>query len=69
MAGKRKIIDEHDLQGFKYFKKLSSLVEHLHDAGCARDRAGNRKLHMDQYCLLVLCIKVVQHSQCDLAHI
>jgi hypothetical protein len=54
MAAKRKLIDEHDLQGFKYFKKLSSLVEHLHDAGCARDRASNRKLHMDQYMVLLL---------------
>jgi hypothetical protein len=26
----------------------------LHDFGCARDRASNRQLHYDQYCLLVL---------------
>src|SRR5882724_12764172 len=30
------------------------MLERLHDFGCARDRAGNRQLHFDQYCLLVL---------------
>ena len=40
--------------GFKYFKAISAILENLHNAGCARDRAGNRKLHMDQYISLVL---------------
>ena len=26
----------------------------LHEVGTERDKAGNRDLHMDQYCLLVL---------------
>src|SRR5205807_4953922 len=43
-----------DLAGFKYLDRLLPLLERLHGVGCARDRAGNRKLHYDQYCLLVL---------------
>src|SRR5438309_9877452 len=43
-----------DLKGFKYLDRLLPLVERLHDVGCTRDRAGNRQLHYDQYCLLVL---------------
>jgi hypothetical protein len=42
------------IQGLKYIKKLKPLFERLHDVGCQRDRAGNRKLHLDQYCGLVL---------------
>jgi len=30
------------------------MLESLHDAGCARDKAGNRQLHMDQYASLIL---------------
>jgi len=51
---KREKIVEEDLEGFKYFKKLSRLLGRLHQAGCTRDRAGNRRLHMDQYLALVL---------------
>jgi hypothetical protein len=47
-------IKEHQLQGFKYFKAISGLLESLHDAGCKRDKAGNRILHMDQYMSLLL---------------
>ena len=54
VSAKRKKIKEKDLQGFKYFKPISALLETLHDAGCQRDRAGNRKLHMDQYLSLIL---------------
>ena len=54
MSAKRKKIKESQLQGFKYFKAISAMLENLHDAGCARDRAGNRKLHMDQYISLML---------------
>jgi hypothetical protein len=35
---KRPEIPEDELQGFKYFKKVSRLLERLHGAGCARDR-------------------------------
>src|SRR6516164_6755066 len=42
------------LQGWKYFRRLTPLLARLHDAGCARDKAGNRTLHFDQYCSLIL---------------
>jgi hypothetical protein len=51
MAGKRKI---SEIRGLKYFKPLVKLLRELHVDGCRRDRAGNRKLHYDQYCLLIL---------------
>ena len=54
MSAKRKKIKEHQLKGFKYFKAISEILEGLHDAGCQRDLAGNRKLHMDQYISLIL---------------
>ena len=55
MAGKRrKKIREPEITGVKYFKKLLPLLERLHDDGCARDKAGNRSLHFDQYCTLIL---------------
>lgn len=57
MRKKKSEIKESDLQGFKYFKKLSQMLERLHNAGCQRDRAHNRILHMDQYMtLLLLCM-------------
>ncbi|UUO09261.1 IS4 family transposase [Blastopirellula sp. J2-11] len=42
------------LQGLKYFAKLRPLLAQLHDDATARDTAGNRTLHFDQYCMLVL---------------
>lgn len=54
MSDKRKKIKESQLQGFKYFKAISGMLESLHDAGCQRDRAGNRLLHMDEYMSLLL---------------
>jgi hypothetical protein len=54
MSQKRHKIKEQELQGFKYFKAISKMLESLHDAGCQRDRAGNRMLHMDQYISLLL---------------
>jgi len=54
MSHKRHDLEEHELQGFKYFKAISKMLEALHDAGCQRDRAGNRDLHMDQYISLLL---------------
>jgi DDE family transposase len=45
---------ERDLAGFKYFDRLLPLLARLHDVGCERDHAGNRTLHYDHYCLLVL---------------
>lgn len=42
------------LQGLKYLDLLLPLLDELHLVGCQRDKAGNRRLHFDQYCLLVL---------------
>jgi Transposase DDE domain len=50
----RSVIQEEDIQGLKYFRKLWPMFEWLHDVGCGRDKAGNRQLFMDQYCGLVL---------------
>jgi len=51
---KRPDVQEKDLQGFKHFKLLMPILEKLHDHRCERDRAGNRKLHYDQYAALIL---------------
>ena len=67
MGKKRKKIKDSELEGFKYLKAISKLLEKLHDAGCARDTAGNRILHMDQYTMLVLAVHVQSDLQthCD----
>lgn len=49
-----KEIDPKDIQGLKYFKVLRPFLKRLHDVGTERDRAQNRELHMDQYCIMVL---------------
>jgi hypothetical protein len=55
MAGKKRPkIRDRDITGLKFFDRLSPLLERLHDVGCQRDKAGNRTLHYDQYCMLVL---------------
>ncbi len=54
MRSKRKKIKDTELEGFKYFKAISKMLESLHGAGCERDIAGNRILHMDQYVSLIL---------------
>jgi hypothetical protein len=47
-------ITEEQLRGLKHFKRLSPLLDRLHEVGTDRDRAGNRQLFFDQYCKLVL---------------
>ena len=42
------------IEGLKYFVMLRPLLTHLHDDQCSRDKAGNRTLHYDQYCMIVL---------------
>src|SRR5215469_1726072 len=44
----------HKLQGLKSLDRLLPLFDRLHDVGCQRDKAGNLKLHFDQYCALIL---------------
>lgn len=51
---RRADIREQDLQGLKYFRLLGPLLEPLHGAATARDRAGNRHLFFDQYAGLLL---------------
>ncbi len=53
-TAKRAKVREEELTGLKYFHRLLPLFERLREVGCQRDKAGNRTLHMDQYCLLVL---------------
>jgi hypothetical protein len=47
-------ITARDLQGLKFFKRIRPLLKSLHGIGTQRDKAGNRELHMDEYCVLVL---------------
>jgi hypothetical protein len=55
MAAPRRLpVKEADLCGFKYFPLLGKLLERLHSAGTARDKAGNRRLFYDQYTTLLL---------------
>lgn len=49
-----RVVRERDVQGVKYLDRVLPLLRRLHEAGCQRDKAGNRDLHMDQYCALIL---------------
>lgn len=42
------------IQGLKYFDMLIPLLEPLHDEQCMRDKANDRELHFDQYCMIIL---------------
>ena len=46
-------IREEEVQGVKYLRKLGPLLSRLRTVGTERDRAGNRRLFMDQYCSLI----------------
>jgi hypothetical protein len=54
MTRKKGKLKERDITGLKYFERLAPLLSRLQKDGCERDRAGNRELHYDQYCLLLL---------------
>jgi hypothetical protein len=47
-------LKDSDLSGFKYFDELAPRFETLHELGCQRDKAGNRTLHYDQFCMGML---------------
>lgn len=47
-------VQSKDIQGLKYLEMLIPLLERLHDEQTARDKANNRELHFDKYCMLVL---------------
>jgi hypothetical protein len=42
------------LQGIKQPRRVASLLSSLHQAGCDRDKAGNRQPHFDDHVLLIL---------------
>ena len=54
MAGTAEQIDPRQIGGLKRLRHLLPLLADLHDVGCARDTAGNRQLHFDEYVTLVL---------------
>lgn len=47
-------IKQRDIRGLKHFAKMRALLGSLHTVGCQRDKANNRSLHFDEYCLGVL---------------
>lgn len=47
-------IQSSHLSGLKYFEKLGPRFKPLHGYGCERDKAGNRTLHYDQFCMGML---------------
>jgi hypothetical protein len=47
-------VSAKSLRGWKYLRLLHPLLDRLHDVGTKRDHAGNRTLHFDYYCALVL---------------
>ena len=47
-------LTEKDIVGLKDFDQLLPLFKRLHHEGCQRDKAGNRELHFDQSCRMVL---------------
>ena len=53
-AKSKREIQDKDIVGLKYFDQLAPLLARLHDVGCQRDSAGNRSLHFDHYCMLIL---------------
>lgn len=54
VAASEKELKPSDIRGLKQFGLVRELLISLHDNGCARDKPGNRELHMDEYCLGVL---------------
>lgn len=54
MPSEGSTIDASDVRGLKNLHRLLPLFERLREVGCGRDTAGNRQLHFDQYCTLVL---------------
>lgn len=47
-------IGVNQIRGLKYFDRLRPLLRRLRHVGCERDRAGNRTLHFDEYCSLIV---------------
>lgn len=49
-----KPLAKRQLNGLKYLDRLTPMLDALHEVGCERDKAGNRKLHYDQYVMFIL---------------
>src|SRR3954454_17759161 len=49
-----KPLKSREIRGVKYVELLLPMLDALHEVGCGRDKAGNRCLFHDQYCMLVL---------------
>jgi len=47
-------LKSNDILCLNHLKRAFDLLEPLHEVGCERDTAGNRKLHFDEYCKLIL---------------
>lgn len=54
LSGAKATPDVFELRGFKQLRRVAKLLSVLHDDGCARDAAGNRELHFDDYVVLLL---------------
>lgn len=51
---RKKTREQESTTGLKYFDPLAPLLTRLHNDACQRDTAGNRLLHYDQFCMLML---------------
>jgi hypothetical protein len=49
-----KQLSEKDVLCLGHLRRVFSLLDKLKDVGCDRDTAGNRRLHFNDYCKLVL---------------
>ncbi len=47
-------LKEKEILCLGHLRRVFALLPTLRDVGCERDRAGNRQLHFDDYCKLVL---------------
>jgi hypothetical protein len=63
MTAKKPRIKDADVTGLKYFSQLAPLLQRLHDDACQRDKAGNRELHFDQHCMLILLLCSIRSSR------
>jgi hypothetical protein len=59
----KKELHAEDLRGFKRLRHVAGLLASLHNAGCQRDKAGNRELHFDEY--VVLCLLYLMNPLID----
>lgn len=53
-ADDKDVVAPTKVVALKHFKRLMPLLSRLHEVGCERDHAGNRKLFMDGYCATVM---------------